>query len=140
MMERIFADTDVIIDLLGQREPFSRDAARLFSEADKGRITICVSSLSFSNVHYILSKALGKANARKKLSAFKTLVEVLPVNDKIVELALASDFSDFEDGLQYYTAVEHSVKLLTTRNLRDFKNAAITVLTPNQYLKSLTGN
>jgi len=66
---------------------------------------------------------------------FKTLVNVLPVTDKTVELALSSDFKDFEDALQYFTAIENNVKTLLTRNLKDYKTAEITVMTAKQYLK-----
>ena len=66
---------------------------------------------------------------------FKTLVTVLPVTDKTVELALSSDFKDFEDALQYFTAIENNVKTLLTRNLKDYKTAEITVMTAEQYLK-----
>ena len=66
---------------------------------------------------------------------FNTLVNVLPVTDKTVELALSSDFKDFEDALQYFTAIENNVKTLLTRNLKDYKTAEITVMTAEQYLK-----
>lgn len=134
-MEKVFVDTDVIMDLLTNREPFHLPAAKLFSKADKSKIKVYVSALSFSNLSYILSRQLSPDTARKKLLSFKTLVTVLPVNEKIVELALSSDFRDFEDGLQYYTAVENSIPIILTRNLRDFKTSEIPVLTPEQYLK-----
>lgn len=134
-MDNIFVDTDIIIDLLSSREPFYNAAALLFSAADKGKIKLYVSSLSFSNLNYILSKQYTPNEARKKLLKFKTLVSVLSVTDKVVELALSSDFKDFEDGLQYFTAIENNVKTLLTRNLKDYKAAKITVMTAEQYLK-----
>lgn len=134
-MEKVFVDTDIILDLLSNREPFYKFSAHLFSEADKGKTKICVSSLSFSNLNYILSKQYSSDQARKKLLKFKTLVTVLAVTDKVVELALSSDFKDFEDGLQYYTAIENNVKILLTRNLKYFKAAEIAVMTAEQFLK-----
>jgi predicted nucleic acid-binding protein len=136
MTERIFVDTDIILDLLGNREPFYIHAAELFSLADKGEITLCVSSLSFSNLNYLLSKQYSADQAKKRLLKFKTLVSVLAVTDKIVELALSSDFKDFEDGLQYFTATENGIKRLLTRNLKDFRTAEIMVMTAEQFLKS----
>ena len=97
-MERVFVDTDIIFDLLSNREPFYEPAAYLFSNADRNKLKICVSSLSFSNLNYILSKQYTPDQARKKLLKFKTLVTVLAVSEKIVELALSSNFKDFEDG------------------------------------------
>lgn len=134
-MEKVFVDTDIVLDLLSCREPFYTYSAHLFSEADKGKTKIYVSSLSFSNLNYILSKQYSADQARKKLLKFKTLVTVLAVTDKVVELALSSDFKDFEDGMQYFTAIENNLKTLLTRNLKDYKTAEISVMTAEQFLK-----
>lgn len=134
-MNGVFVDTDIVLDLLGNRKPFYRHAAELFSIADRSELTIFVSSLSFSNLNYILSKQYSSNQARKVLMKFKTLVTMLSVSDKVVELALLSDFKDFEDALQYYTALENGVTLLLTRNLKDYKTAGIPIMTAEQYLK-----
>ena len=134
-MAKVFVDTDIILDLLAGREPYYQYAAKLFSLADSGKLEICVSSLTFSNLNYILSKQFSVAQARKKLLTFKTLVTVLGVNEKVVDLALNSDFKDFEDALQYFTATEFKVTTLLTRNLKDYKKAEIAVLSAEQYLK-----
>ena len=135
-MEKLFVDTDVVIDLLSARQPHYKYASELFSLADIGAIRLYVSSLTFANVHYILSKQLSASESRKLLLRFKTLVTVLSVNDKIVELALASSFADFEDAIQFHAAIENNVSIILTRNLKDFKKATIPVMTPQQYLKS----
>jgi predicted nucleic acid-binding protein len=134
-MNGVFVDTDIVLDLLGNRKPFYRHAAELFTIADRSEITIFVSSLSFSNLNYILSKQYSSNQARKILMKFKTLVTVLSVSDKVVELALLSDFKDFENALQYFTALENGVTLLLTRNLKDYKTAGIPIMTAEQYLK-----
>jgi predicted nucleic acid-binding protein len=134
-MEKVFVDTDIVLDLLGSRDFFYIHSANLFSAADKNEIKICVSSLTFANLNYILSKQYSGEQARKKLLKFKTLVTVLSVNDKIIELALASDFKDFEDGIQYYTATENNIKIILTRNIKDYKTAEIPVMTAEQFLK-----
>jgi predicted nucleic acid-binding protein len=134
-VERVFADTDIVLDLLSKREPFYISSAYLFSEADNGKIKLCVSSLSFANLNYILSKQYSSDQSRKKLLKFKTLVSVLAVTDKVVDLALSSDFKDFEDGLQYFTAIENNIRTLLTRNLKGYKAAEITVMTAEQFLK-----
>jgi predicted nucleic acid-binding protein len=136
-MEKLFIDTDIILDLLTAREPFYEYAATLFSLADNGKVSLHVSSLSFSNLNYMLSKQYSAAQARKLLSKFKTIVKVLAVDEKITELALSSDFKDFEDALQYYTAIANNIKMLVTRNLKDYKHADIPVMTAEQYLKSI---
>lgn len=134
-MEKVFVDTDIVLDLLSNREPFYQHAAHLFSLADKSKIRIYVSSLCFSNMNYILSRQFSAEQAKRKLLNFKTLVTVLAVTDKIVELSLASEFRDFEDGLQYFTAIDNGLKIVLTRNLKDFRKAEITVMTAEQFLK-----
>ena len=135
-MEKLFVDTDVVLDLLSARQPHYKFAAELFSLADMESIRLYVSSLTFANVHYVLSKQLSASESRKLLLRFKTLVTVLPVNDKIIELALSSSFADFEDAIQFYAAIENNISILLTRNLKDFKKATIPVMTPQQYLRS----
>ena len=135
-MEKLFVDTDVVLDLLSARQPHYKFAAELFSLADIESVRLYVSSLTFANVHYVLSKQLSATESRKLLLRFKTLVTVLPVNDKIIELALSSSFADFEDAIQFYAAIENNISILLTRNLKDFRKATIPVMTPQQYMKS----
>jgi predicted nucleic acid-binding protein len=134
-MEKVFVDSDIILDLLTGRAPHHLSAAALFSLAEKGKLRICVSSLTFANVHYALSKQLNAEKARNVLATFKTLVSVLVVNNVVVERALSSEFKDFEDALQYHTALENRLNVLLTRNLKDYKKAQIQVFTAQQYLK-----
>lgn len=136
-MPRLFVDTDVCLDLLSSRAPFNAVAERLFTLADDGRIEVCVSSLSFSNIDYILQSRYKRNDSRKVLAKFKTIVDVLAVDDKVIELAIASDFDDFEDAIQYNTAIENNIKILLTRNLKDYRKASIQVMNPETFLSSL---
>ena len=134
-MTRVFADTDVVLDLLARRAPFYNDAAALFSLADQKALSIAVSALSFTNLHYILSKGKKAAESRRILAQLKVLVTALPVDDKTIELALHSNFVDFEDAVQYYCAVENGINILLTRNTKDYRTAAISVLTPSDFMR-----
>ena len=138
-MAKIFVDTDVCIDLLSGRKPFNAVAEKLFSLADTGKIKICVSSLSFANIDYVLRSQYSSGNqSRQIIATFKTLVSVLAVDNKTIDLAIASDFNDFEDAIQYYTAIENGITILVTRNIKDFKKSNIKIMTPETYLtKSL---
>lgn len=134
-MNRILIDTNIIIDLLARRKEFYAEAATLFSRADKNELHLAISSLTFANTNFILSKLKSAKDAREILRKFKVLVEVLTLDDKIVELALAdNDFADFEDGLQYYSALENNIDIILSRNKKDFKNSRIPVLTAKEYL------
>lgn len=134
-MKRILIDTDIVIDLLSKRKEFYDDAANLFSQADKKQLQLAISSLTFANTNYILTKLKSAKEAREILRKFKVLVEILSLDDKITELALSDEgFSDFEDGLQYYSAIENDVEIIITRNKKDFKNSKLPVLTAKEYL------
>lgn len=134
-MRKLFIDTNIVLDLLAKREPFYEDAAKLFSLADRKKILLIVSSLTFANTNYVLSKLNNSKTARDILSKFKVLVTVADLNDKVIELSLNDDdFSDFEDGLQYYSALENEVDIIITRNLKDFRRSKIPVITAQTYL------
>jgi predicted nucleic acid-binding protein len=135
---RVFVDSDVILDLTASRQPFYQDAAILFSLADSGRLVICSSSLIFANLFYILRKQSSSAAAVAALQKLRLLITVLPVTEKVIDLALASTFADFEDAIQYYTAVEERIPVLITRNTKDYRKTAITVYTPQEFLKSIS--
>ena len=125
-MSRLLIDTNIVIDLLSKREQFYDEAADLFSRADKKELELAISSLTFANTNYILTKLTSAKEAREILRKFKVLVTLLPLDDKITELALSDDnFSDFEDGLQYYSAMENQIDVIITRNKKDFKNSKI---------------
>lgn len=134
-MENVFVDTNIIIDLLAKREPFYKDAQELFTLSDKKIIQLYISSLSFANAYYSIIKHHKEIDAKKYLAKFKVLVKVLPLDDKAIELALASNFNDFEDGLQYYIAIANEADIIITRNKKDFKNSEIPVLTAGEYIR-----
>ena len=133
-MDRILVDTNVVLDLLGKRESFLEEAQELFTMGDKGEVKLFVSALTFANTYYILSQQLKIESTRKILRQFKVLVEVVPVDDKVIELALDSEFKDFEDAIQYYSAIENGVRIIITRNQKDFKHSKIPVLSAKEYI------
>jgi predicted nucleic acid-binding protein len=134
-MENVFVDTNIIIDLLAKREPFYKDAQGLFTLSDKKEIQLYISSLSFANTYYSIDKHHKDIDAKKYLAKFKVLVKILPLEDKVIGLALASDFNDFEDGLQYFIAMENESDVIITRNKKDFKNSKIPVMTAGEYIR-----
>ena len=138
-MKRLFVDTDILLDLLARREPFYEEAAELFSLADMKHVHLSVSALSISTVHYVLSKSMDAKKAKVVLRKLRLIVKVLPLDERVIDLALNSEsFSDFEDSLQSFTALEANQELIVTRNLKDFKGAALPVMTAKQYVQSLS--
>jgi predicted nucleic acid-binding protein len=135
MKKKVLVDTDIIYDLLGKREPYYLAAAQLFTLADEGKIQIYISALSLANLHYLISKQKSKEEAKEIIRMFKVLVHVAPLTDKIIDLALNSEFSDFEDAIQYYSAIQNEIEVLLTRNLKDYRKAKIAVLTARDFIK-----
>jgi predicted nucleic acid-binding protein len=135
-MKKVFLDTNVTLDLLLAREPHYHSAAVLFSLIEKGALEGYLSSLTFTNLAYILQKTEQRRESIHHLQTLRPLVHVLPVTSRVIDLALASEFKDFEDAVQYYTALEGNIRILVTRNVRDFSKAEITVCTPDEFLKT----
>jgi len=131
----VFVDTDIVLDLLARREPFYAAAARLFSLAETGGCKLSVSSLTFANLFYILRKQVSGRHAQDVLRDFKQLVTVLPVDDAVVEQALHAGFTDFEDAIQYFSALKGGCTALLTRNVRHYRTAAIRVHTAEAFLR-----
>jgi len=93
------------------------------------------SPVIFANIYYILSKQLSKEVALNNLKKLRKFVKVVSITEKVIDLSLESNFSDYEDSIQYYSAVLSKISVLITRNTKDFKNAKITVCTPEEFLK-----
>jgi len=136
-MKKLLLDTNIVLDLLAHRMPFYTEAAILFSLADKKKIKLSISALCLADVNYILSKQKPEREVRKILRKFKVLVNVLPFDDKISDLALNSEFRDFEDAIQYLTALENDQDLIITRNQSDFRESKIPVMTAGEFIKSI---
>ena len=137
-MKKLFIDTNIVIDLLSRREPFYDEAATLFSLADKKQIELTVSSLTIANTSYALLRQMNSNKAKSILRKLRLIVKVVSLDDKIVGLALNDEaFSDFEDGLQYFTAIENGQDLIITRNLKDFKNSKLPIMTAKQFIETI---
>ena len=138
MKNRLFLDTNVMLDLLGEREPFYDSIAKVATLADKGEVILTVSTLSYSTLFYLLSKFEKSEVVKEKLRKFKIISRTSDLTDIIIEKGLSSNFSDFEDALQYHCALKADCNILITRNGKDFKESEIPVMTATEYLKSLT--
>lgn len=134
-MDRLFLDADIVMDFLAKRAPFHQFADEIFNLSDKGEVNLVIASLTFSHLHYVLAKQAGKDQARQTLNKFKTLIKVASIGDKIIDLALSSEFKDFEDAIQYYAAIENNCSMILTRNIKDYKEASIPVMTAESYTK-----
>lgn len=135
-MKKIFLDTNVVIDLLDKREPFYKAAVTIFTLAYNKKVTLYVSPMTYATASYLLRKH-GQEQMRLLLRNFRQLSRVTVADEKIVDNALASSFVDYEDALQYYSALSKNVDAIVTRNVKDFQHSKIPVITPDEYLSLL---
>lgn len=133
-MNKVFVDTDVILDLLSERIPHFHFSAVLFTFAEMKKMELYTTPLIMANTFYILRKQLGNDEARSALRKLRILLKIIDSSESIIDKALNSSFTDFEDAIQYYTALENGIKIILTRNLRDYKNADMIVQTPETFL------
>jgi predicted nucleic acid-binding protein len=137
-MDKVFVDTDVILDFIMDREPFADVAVILFSMGDNGKLKLYTSGLVFSNCYYILRKLTTHGKVVEKLKSLASFIDFVPVNKQVVLEALHSSFKDFEDALQNAAAATGGISILVTRNTKDYRTSGLSVMTPEEYLASLT--
>lgn len=137
MKHSVLLDTNVVLDFLTDREPFSENAAKIFSLSETRRIDAYISPLSFSDCYYILRKFASHDKVIKKLQQLLTIAEITSITKKTITTALNSGFNDFEDAIQNYSAIEWvKIDIILTRNIKDFRKSEIAVMTPDTYLKT----
>ena len=136
-MKRIFFDTDVILDISIKRELDIKDSVKLIDLVENGLFKGYTSTIIFSNIYYIQRKLIGHEVSINFLKNLRLLVTVLNVDDSIIHKALESDFNDFEDAIQYFTAIENSMDCIITRNVDDYKKSIIPVYTPTELIKQV---
>lgn len=131
-MKFFFIDTNIVLDLLANRKPFSENAEKLFLLAEQKKVRLYCSIISFNNIYYILKKELGHKKAIFTLNLLKQQIQVLDLDKNILWKALDSQFHDFEDAIQYFSALTNAnIECIVTRNEKDFKHANLLVLTPD---------
>lgn len=135
-MKRVLIDTDVILDFFFDRKPFSDNAAKVLALCESKEITGYVTSVIISNTYYLLRQTARHKKVIEKLRQLISIVEVLSTNKEIIKTALTSDFKDFEDALQNYTAeLNGNIDAIITRNTKDYKHSSLGVVTPGSFLK-----
>lgn len=134
-MRNIFLDTNVIIDFLADRKPFSLFAAKIFNDAVEGKVKLFISAVSYNNIYYILRQSLSNVETLKLLNELSELAEIVDVTKSTIKKSLKSDFKDFEDAIQYNCAKSiHKIEGIVTRNAKDFKKSTLPILTPHEAL------
>jgi len=140
-MQKALIDTDVILDFYFDRKPFSDNAEQVLALCESREIRGFITSVIISNVYYLLRKTATHEKVIEKLIQLITITEVLTTDKNVILKALNSNFKDFEDALQNYSAeLNGQIDLIITRNTKDFKNSSLGIMTPENYLKSRIDN
>ena len=127
---KVLFDTNIILDVLLDREPFSEPAAQLMSKVERSEIEGFICATTITTIHYLISKILGNNAAKKHIKSLMSLFEIAPVTRTVLENALANQFKDFEDSVLHESAVHSGSEYIVTRNINDFKNSKIPVFEP----------
>jgi len=131
---RLFVDSDVILDLVLQREDHYGFAQILFDQYQQGKNVLYTSSIIVANIHFIIRKLHDLKFANSSVSFVSKHFKIIDANNEDIENAILSKFSDFEDGVQYFSALRSKkVDAMVTGNVKDYKHALLPVFTPKQW-------
>jgi len=137
-MIHLFIDTDIILDFLGERKPFSKFALQMFLKAGKEELKLYASGNSITTSYYILCKYTDEKTARRLVIELLNYLTVIPVNAEILSMAFKSSFKDVEDAVQHFCALtQKEISSIITRNVRDYKHSQISVRTPEEIMRSV---
>lgn len=134
---KILFDTNILLDLLMDRRPYSEAAVELFSKVESGAVIGYLCGTTITTVYYLAAKAVGATRAREETGKLLSLFEVAPVNRYVLEAALIPDFKDFEDAVIHEAACHVGVDVIVTRNQKDFKKSKIMVYSSEEMVKIL---
>lgn len=137
MKNKLFIDSDVVIDFFTDREPFASPASELFELNERGEVKLYLSAISINNIYYIVRKYLGHSETLKVIEELVEMTEIIGTTKKEIVQALRNNFKDYEDSIQYSTALTiKDVEAIITRNVKDYSKSEIAVFTPENYLKT----
>jgi predicted nucleic acid-binding protein len=132
-------DTNVVIDFLADRKPFSLEAAKIFDLGVDRKVHIYISAISYNNIYYVIRQSLSNVATISLLADLEELTEIVDVTGDIIRKSLKADFKDYEDAIQYYCALSiPEIDFIVTRNGKDFKKSSIPVLTPEEAVALLS--
>jgi len=135
-MDKVLIDTDVLLDFFFDREPFAEYATEILSLCEENKLSGFTTPVIISNVYYLLRKTAKHDIIVEKIKQLLSIIDIIKMDKNVVINALNSEFKDFEDALQNFSAIENEeIKVILTRNIKDFKKSELAILTPETYLK-----
>jgi predicted nucleic acid-binding protein len=134
MKDKLFIDTDVILDVLLNRKQHSLYSQKILSLIETNKVEGYTSALIMANIYYIIRKIESHNKAIKAIEKIRAFITILPFTDKEIGEAVNAGFKDVEDGMQYFIALNNNLDVIITRNIKDFNKSILKILTPQQYL------
>ena len=131
---KICFDTNVVLDVLLRREPFSKDSAAVMSIVESTLHTGLLCATTLTNLHYLTKRSLGEAGARQAIAGCLQLMELAHVSRPVLDAAVQAPMPDFEDAVLAHAAHHAGAQAIITRNLRDFAKSPVRAYTPDQFL------
>ncbi|MAY82516.1 MAG: PIN domain nuclease [Flavobacteriales bacterium] len=136
MKSTLYLDTNILLDYLLKRAPFHKEVAQIISISLKNEnISIWASSHGFATAYYFIKKFSSHEIAIEKLRLLRSMISISDVDQGNIDMSLYSNFPDFEDAVQYFSALSVGADFIISRNIKDFKKSDINCLTPTEYLK-----
>ncbi len=136
-MKTVFLDTNVMIDIIGRRQQFCRPSQQIMSLADRGILRVCVSAMSYATASFILSRDNKQLDIVSEFAKFAKITTATPVDAKTIDSSIRSEFDDFEDAMQYFSAIRENIDYIVTRNKKDFRAAKIPIFEPQEFIDYL---
>ena len=134
-MTRALIDTDVVLDFILQRQPFSVEASEIFTRLGNGKFEAYISAVTPINVFYFTRKAKDISGAKQAVRDLQILMNIIEINAAILQSALISGITDFEDAVQHECAAAENLDAIVTRNTKDYKNAVVKIYSPSEFLQ-----
>lgn len=138
MVFKLFIDSDVVIDFFTDRGSHANPASELFQLNDMGKVNLFLSAVSINNIYYIVRRFLGHKKTLEVVESLTQMTEIIGTTKQEIVQALKEEFSDFEDAIQYTSALTiKGMDIIITRNIKDYRNSKIAVMTPLSFLKMM---
>jgi len=131
---RVLLDTNIVLDLLLEREKFFENSKKIFEKIENNEIEGYLCATTITTIHYLVTKAYDKDRANEIIKELLKLFEIVDVNKSILLKATLNNGTDFEDSVIYSGAECFNIDIIITRDKKGFKNSNIKVLNPNEFL------
>jgi predicted nucleic acid-binding protein len=139
-MNKVFIDSDVVLDFYVRREPHHETALRLFTHLKRERTRCYTSAVVMANAYYMLTRIESATYALDKMRKLRKFVSIAPLNESIIDVALSFPYKDFEDSIQFQCALQNGIETLITRNAKDYPKGQLKLADPGQYLSAAALN